>query len=445
MNGNFNIKTLFGELLIACGLMSASFAASPLKTVPWNGYSGAASFTFDDGVFQIETLPQILGEMPEVKVTFFLSNMSADILNLYGAEFANFAKLGHEIGNHSNTHVHLSNLSEDSLRKEVIDFAGEIQQVMGYYGADVNITAHALPYSANSETASKVINERHFINRSSWGSGRHNWDEEPRWTDMDSRAWYSWPNAENDLLKALDTAAYIGDFTSSNPWYNPVKAPAWVILLNHGVSYMGGNHITPDAMKKAFKHAVDNNMWVAPFSTVGAYYRAHFTLDAAKAEANGNKYTIKWNLPHPNMPKSIPMKVTLDNDFINSTFGKDANVVLEQKGKIIYPHNGVFTIEFTDLEVNICVATAGYAQNKPENIPAYTSIETVMGIDNIEQTNNSGSILENKQVTYTLHDVQGKLLKRIQSFEVPENMPKGVYFLRANAPGFTPLTRKVVH
>lgn len=139
------------------------------------------------------------------------------------------------------------------------------------------------------------------------------------------------------------------------------------------------------------------------------------------------------------------MKVTLDNDFINSTFGKDANVVLEQKGKIIYPHNGVFTIEFTDLEVNICVATAGYAQNKPENIKAYTGIETVMGIDNIEQTNNSGSILENKQVTYTLHDVQGKLLKRIQSFEVPQSMPKGVYFLRTNAPGFTPLTRKVVH
>lgn len=216
MSGFFNIRAWVGVLLFACGIMPA-VAANPFKTIPWNGYSGAASFTFDDGIYQIETLPQIFLEMPDVKVTFFLSNMGVNLLDLYGVEFSNFAKLGHEIGNHSRTHVHLSNLSEDSLKKEVIDFASELQQVINSYGAEANITAHALPFSANSETASKVINERHFINRSSWGSGRHNWDDEPRWTDIDSRAWYTLPGADSALLKALDTAAYIGDFNSSNP------------------------------------------------------------------------------------------------------------------------------------------------------------------------------------------------------------------------------------
>lgn len=428
MSGFFNIRAWVGVLLFACGIMPA-VAANPFQTIPWNGYSGAASFTFDDGVFQVEHLPQMLEEMPEVKVTFFLSNMGADILNLYGAEFANLARQGHEIGNHSNNHKHLTSLSENNLRKEVIDFADEIQQVLNSYGADVNITSNALPFSANSEQVSKVVNERHFINRSSWGNGRHNWDEEPRWTDMDSRAWYSWPNAEEDLLKALDTAAYIGDFTSSNPWYNPVKSPAWVVLLNHGVSYMGENHITPEAMRNAFKHAVENNMWIAPFSTVGAYYRAHFTLDAAQAVAEGNdKYTVTWEMPHKDMPKSIPMKVKLTPQFIEETFGQDDSIVLEQDGNTIYPdENGVFTIEFASQQVTIRKAS------KSANMKPYSVLSIKKQV----------SLAPNENITYTLMDMKGNRLGETNGFEVPAHLPKGAYIIRAAAPGFAPVTRKV--
>lgn len=444
MSGFFNIRAWVGVLLFACGIMPA-VAASPIKTVPWNGYSGAASFTFDDGVYQIETLPQIFLEMPDIKVTFFLSDMGVNLLDLYGAEFSNFAKMGHEIGNHSKTHVHLSNLSEDRLKKEVIDFAGELQQVMNSYGADVGITAHALPFSANSETASKVINERHFINRTSWGSGRHNWDEEPRWTDVDSRAWYTLPGSDTALLNAFDTAAYIGNFESSNPWYTPVKGPSWLVLLNHGVGYSGETQITPELLKDAFKRAKQNNMWIAPFSTVGAYYRAHFTLDTAKAVVNGNVHTVKWTLPHPNMPKSIPMKVTLSKEFIASTFGNNASVVLEQKGRIIYPVNGVYTIEFTDLELNIrAISPASPMLNSPECNGDFPHLEAYMGIENNLQSGAARNF-EGMQVTYTLLDAKGKRLGKANGFQDPANMPKGVYIIRADIPGHAPLTKKVIH
>lgn len=430
MSGFFNIRAWVGVLLFACGIMPA-VAANPFKTIPWNGYSGAASFTFDDGIYQIETLPQIFLEMPDVKVTFFLSNMGVNLLDLYGVEFSNFAKLGHEIGNHSRTHVHLSNLSEDSLKKEVIDFASELQQVINSYGAEANITAHALPFSANSETASKVINERHFINRSSWGSGRHNWDDEPRWTDIDSRAWYTLPGADSALLKALDTAAYIGDFNSSNPWYTPVKGPSWIVLLNHGVGYSGESQITPELLKDAFKRAKQNNMWIAPFSTVGAYYRAHFTLDASKAITGENgQFTVKWEMPHTNMPKSIPMKVKLSQEFVEESFGQDACIVLEQDGKTIYPdENGVFILEFTSLKATI-QKTAPKANMKP-----YSALSIKKTVSHAPRGYDS----------YTLLDAKGNHLGKTNGFQVPANMPKGIYFIRAEAPGYAPLMKKVIH
>lgn len=66
------IKKAFLGISVICGLASAASVKSPFVTVPWNGYSGAASFTFDDGFYQAEPLSQILEDMPEVKVTSLL-------------------------------------------------------------------------------------------------------------------------------------------------------------------------------------------------------------------------------------------------------------------------------------------------------------------------------------------------------------------------------------
>ncbi|NLG38367.1 MAG: hypothetical protein GX545_00355, partial [Fibrobacter sp.] len=40
------------NIALFCGFMMSvySFAATPVTTVAWNGYSGAVSFTFDDGL-----------------------------------------------------------------------------------------------------------------------------------------------------------------------------------------------------------------------------------------------------------------------------------------------------------------------------------------------------------------------------------------------------------
>jgi len=437
-------KNYIGKCIgMALAICSQCFAVSPFVTVPWNGYSGAASFTFDDGLYQVEELPQILAEVPEAKVTFFLTNMKSmgvNLLHTYGAEFANFARMGHEIGNHSNSHVHLTSLNDDALKSEVIDFADEIKQVMASYGADVSITAHALPFSANSEKVSEVVEQRHFINRSSWGNGRHDWDKQPNWNDVDSRVWYTLPNADTELMKALDTAAFIGKYESPYPWIQPIKAPSWVVLLNHGVSNAGGDHIAPALLKEAMQHAVKNNMWVASFSTVGAYYRAHFVLDKAQANATDNGFCVSWELPHKDMPKSIPMKITL-NSQITSAFQDPGKIVIEQNGNVIWPdENGVYTIEFTALNATIREASSIDAP-KPSNKPeSNTTSISKKGLANVSATGSSS-----RSAVYTLLDARGARLGAANGFEVPAHMPKGVYFIRAEIPGQRAQTRKIIH
>lgn len=172
-------------------------------------------------------------------------------------------------------------------------------------------------------------------------------------------------------------------------------------------------------------------MWIAPFSTVGAYYRAHFTLDASKAITGENdQFTVKWEMPHTNMPKSIPMKVKLSQEFVEESFGQDACVVLEQDGKTIYPdENGVFILEFTSLKATIR-KTAPKANMKP-----YSALSIKKTVGHAPRGYDS----------YTLLDAKGNHLGKTNGFQVPANMPKGIYFIRAEAPGYAPLMKKVIH
>lgn len=351
-----SFKSISVFALAFSGLATCAMAATPFATVPWNGHVGAASFTFDDAMEdQIKNLTPILQDMPEVRVTFFLSNMGGNNLHRNGAGFANLAKMGNEIGNHTDGHLQLPDQSADKLKSEITDFASEIEEVMAENGAEVNVTAVATPFCANSETVSGEIDKRHFINRDCGWHGRNDWDVEPKWLGMASRVWNSSATAADELLGALDTAAYIGNFAGANPWEVQVKGGSWLVLLNHGVSNEGGMSITPEEIKSAFQRAVKNDLWTAPFSTVGAYHMAHFTLDKAEAKADGNGYKVSWELPHQHLPKSVPLKVKLTEEFLKeSGFAASDKIVLVQNDKEISPaSDGSYTLEFTALGATI--------------------------------------------------------------------------------------------
>ena len=112
-----------------------------------------------------------------------------------------------------------------------------------------------------------------------------------------------------------------------------VKGGSWLVVLNHGVTDDTGDDyaINPADIKKLFQHAIENDLWTAPFGTIGAYHRAHFIVDKAEKTETENGYTVKWDIPNEHMPESVPLRVKIDTKSVDET------AVVEQDGKILKP------------------------------------------------------------------------------------------------------------
>ena len=87
------------------------------------------SISFDASWGADKTIPilDILDEY-DVKTTFFLVGGWVD---KYPDMLKEIVKRGHEIGNHSDTHPHMSQLSEDSIRKELHNMSDKVEKLTG--------------------------------------------------------------------------------------------------------------------------------------------------------------------------------------------------------------------------------------------------------------------------------------------------------------------------
>lgn len=294
---------------------------NPVTVIPWNGYSGAVTFTFDDAVESQAKNLDFLNDIPEAKVTFFACTKA----NYFGegntAKHLEFVSLGHEIGNHT---VHHKNLTEAG-----VDFEFEIQEAaktLRSMGLDV--TSFATPYCTQNDAVKAVINKEHFISRSCDGVGICNWEVEPDWMEIPSNAWPEKDGSVSEFKKAIDQAV-LGK---------------WQIQLFHGV---GGDWfvIAPEDLETLIRYVVDKNLWVATFSQVGAYYRAHFAIERAVCEETSAGTKISWELPHAHMPKSVPLRVRIRDLAGKKVFQKDLQILPNDDGSYI--------IEFREQELTI--------------------------------------------------------------------------------------------
>lgn len=328
-------------IICGCVLSVNSFSAAPVTTIAWNGYAGAATFSFDDGLgSQITNLKPILDQMPDVHVTFFVTGAYAFNQNKTG--FGALAKAGHELGNHTSSHPHLTQGA--NLTTEITGF---IQTIKGA-DASVEVTTFATPYCESSSNVKNEVNKNHFMLRNCGGSGMFSWGQEPDWMNMDSHYWQA--------------SSSVSQFSGS---LNDAAGGKWHVQLNHGV---GGDWdvISTNDIKTLIQTARDKKLWVGSYSEVGAYFRAHFTMDKAQSTTTSDGFKVTWTSPHSAMPKSVPLRVKIDVSSVGS------NAVVEQKGKVISPESdGSYIIEFMALELD--VKKSGSQPSSSTSVPESSS------------------------------------------------------------------------
>jgi hypothetical protein len=236
-----------------------------------------------------------------------------------------YASKGHEIGNHTANHKNLTETSD--YNTEISGAASKLRGMKRSDGSSLQVTSLATPYCAQNQNAKNAINQEHFINRGCGGSGITGWNTEPDWMQIDSHYWQA-SSSVQQFQGSLDQAAN----------------GSWHVQLNHGV---GGDWdaISANDIKTLIQYAVTKNLWVASFSTVGAYLRAHFTIDKASSTATANGFKVTWTSPHAHMPKSVPLRVNIEGA---------AGKTVTQKG-VVVPQNsdGTYTIEFMTLELEV--------------------------------------------------------------------------------------------
>ena len=344
--------------LAALSLAAVSTFAGPITTVPWNGHPGAASFTFDDGLISQTSNLTFLDNMPDVTVTFFVCTNTMGF-GSNSQPHLNYAKKGHELGNHTANHKKLTD-NGVNLNSEIGGAASKLRS-MGQ-----EATSLATPYCAQNQTVKNAINQEHFINRSCGGDGLTSWDKEPDWMAVGSHYW--------------DSKANVSAFKSSAD--QAASGCKWHVQLNHGVG-ADWDVISAADIKTLIEYAVSKKLWVASFSTVGAYLRAHFTIDKATATNTANGFTVKWTSPHTHMPKSVPLRVK-----IQGAEGKTVN----QNGNVVKPNSdGTYTIEFMALELEVSGAAQPSSSSKQTES---SSSEQVKSSSSAATSSSSAKVVE---------------------------------------------------
>ena len=302
--------------------------AGPVTTVPWNGYPGAVSFTYDDArKSQIPTLlPQL--DALSIKATFFVTYGAGGDLASNKSKWIAAAKNGHELANHTYDHANV--------------FAGTTQikkMADDLRGFDASVDAVTFAYPNCNVGAPNEVSAEAFMGRGCGGT---------------SYAWGTPPSDWNNVQGLILTSGSPGPGVTA---IDGAKAGnKWVTTIVHDVTASPDQYsLTPADNKKLLDAAIADKVWIAPYGTVGAYYRAHFVMDALTVTGSG-PWNLTWTSPHAKMPKSVMLKVKL----ATATFG-NSFTVSQGSGAIPANPDGSYTIDFMKLKMTVSTGTTGIA------------------------------------------------------------------------------------
>lgn len=390
--------------------------AGPVTTVPWNGHTGAVSYTYDDARPTQATvlMPQL--DAAGVKATFFIALKNCNgTFETDKTKFINAAKNGHELGNHTMDHV------SPSSTKIVNDMATYLRAL------DPVVEAVTFAYPNCTYTGGSNVGSESFIGRTC-GQTSYAWGTQPQ----------DWMNIQGYILTSSpdNSGTAVG-------LINGVKnSNSWVTMIVHGITTGDQYSITKENNQKLLDAGKNSNLWIDTYQKVAAYYRAHFTMDNAQAQTTSTGWKMTWTSPHSKMPKSVKLRVNL----AAATFG--SNFTVKQGGVAIPKESdGTYIIDFMKLSLD--VEKAGAASSMApvsssvmpvsSSLPAVSSwvmpmsstitwpwLSSSSGSVGIATT---GKLLQATITEYKVFDLFGTL--QFQGSALPQNLSSGVWIVKA--------------
>jgi peptidoglycan/xylan/chitin deacetylase (PgdA/CDA1 family) len=273
-----------------------------LKVLNWAGFHSAVTYTFDDSIpSQIANYPQL--QATGVHMTFFLVGASDGNSPVW----AQAAKDGHELGNHTEHHCHA-----DSTGCGWGPYAGSLQaeydlctdHIERTYGVS-SVWTTASPYGdMGYDNAAKT---RFFLNRGVQGGQIA-------------------PNDNSDPFNLPIFGASAGQTAAAfNPAIDSAHAAGnWLIFMFHSLGGDGGYApVDPAEVIASIHHAQSfGDTWIDSMVNIGAYWVSQKAVTNAISSKSGKDTMLTWTLP-AHFPPGKYLRVTITGG------------TLKQEGKII--------------------------------------------------------------------------------------------------------------
>lgn len=316
---------------LATSALLSTIGAAPVTTVPWNGKTGAVSFTYDDA--RTSQIPYLIPQLDSlgIKATFFISIQNIGNFNARRAEWIQAARKGHELTNHTYAHANVNGSDGAAVTAMIKDMADTLRKIdtaiqsVTFAYPNCNLTANA--------TAKNGVNAENFMARGC-ANPSLNWGTQPA----------DWMNIPGEILgptSANSAVSRINAAKTNNRWY---------ITILHDVTPENPDQysMTPANNLTMLNAAVAAGVWIDTYAAVGAYYRAHFIMDTAQAVVSGNGKKVQWVVPHARLPRSVPLRVRLDK----AVFGDTLMVVQDGKSLPLQPDTS-YIVDFMKPEFSV--------------------------------------------------------------------------------------------
>ena len=294
------LKTLGFTASLFLILTAQSWGASPFQVLPWNGSKAAISLTFDDGdpIHLDLAIPEL--DKRGLKGTFFLIAGKLD----RQADWQKAAKEGHEIGNHSWDHKHLSEYGAGDFQKEVAASRQTLEKMTGK-----PVLAYAYPFFEKNAELETVVDQNAFIARGGYGNFIMKPDNDVDWDFIPCRT----------AMTSVDLETY-------QQWVDLALAQGgWSVFLIHGIegTPWGFSPIPKKTYTGILDHLVlkKKEIWVASFGEIGAYWKAQKILEVVKPKQIGAAINWVWQKPAI-FPTGVILKMRIDGAGIQASQGK---------------------------------------------------------------------------------------------------------------------------